>query len=699
MSDTVNPTVKESWMFRRLVLAAAVAVGVLALPATAGAVSTPVQIGTYTQESGEIELPSVAVDSNGTAYAAWPDLGTNLVDYCVLPDGATSCQFSGTLSPVNEPGGDYNPANFPPTLSGFGRTVDLAITGNTVSIIATVIGSSIANDDGVYTPTEEWLAPDGTANFTLVNGGNPVAYPNPAWPATAQGYPNRFDPSYMTDEVTVPGTGYLGELDFSPGGPPSFQAFPDSSAPPTCSEKTQPPCAFATLEPMSNPDPVSNYSELLERQVASATTGPNPGILAEFETVDTTGPFACTGSNGGADQSDVYMYGNGLEGPSNDYNISPGQPNSAWKVAATPIPNDCPGHAFSVAGGPSGLGLLQASIGGGSTMKYLPLDPATGAFDEPAVTVDPNATASTPDLAQDGAGNLYATGFVYQSSGGGAAGAPLALYYSGDGGKTWQGPGALETNVQPGFDRQQTAVGADGKGWMVITTSAPANGQQGNVYALEFSAADATNALAANVPTATSPTVSDGTVTVGVSCFTVPCTVDASLLQGGATASRDGHVTGSSLGSGAVTITQHGVQTIHIPLSSAGQSALQSGDGHLPTIFSASTAIGPYSQHTSTPLTISTTATTAYGPAISGLRVSKKTLSYRDAVAGATRFVVYIRKHRRWVEVGTFVHYDKAGANLARIKPRLAKGNYRIKATPYLAGKVGRTVTISFTVR
>jgi hypothetical protein len=677
-------------MFRRVVLGAVVAVGACVLPATAGAVSAPIQIGSYTQEYHEIELPSVAVDANGTAYAAWPDLGTNLVDYCVLPNGATSCEFSGTLSPVDEPGATYNPANYPPTLSGAGRTVDLAITGNTVSIIATVIGPNLTNDNGIYTPTEEWLAPDGTADFTLVNGGEPVADPNPAWPATAQGYPSRFNPSYMTDEVTVPGTGYLGELDFSPGGPPSFQAFPDSSNPPTCSQNTSPACAFATLEPMSNPDPVSNYSELLERQVASATTGPDPGVLAEFETYDSTGPFACSD-----DLSDAYMYGSGLQSPTNDYNISPGQPDSAWKVAATQIPNDCPGHSISVGGGPSGLGLLETTMGGGSAMTYLPLDPATGAFDEPAVTVDPNATASTPDIAQDGAGNLYATGFVYQLDSG-AAGAPLALYYSGDGGKTWQGPGALETNVQPGFDRQQTAVGADGKGWMIITTSAPANGQKGDVYALEFTAADSTNALAAGVPRATSPTVSDGTVTVGLSCFTVPCTVDASLLQSGAAPNRDGHVTDPTLGSGAVTITQHGVQTIHLPLSSAGRSALESHGGHLSAIFSASTAIGPYSQRTSTPVTI---AATAYAPAISRLKLSKKTLSYHDAVAGATRFVLYIRKHRHWVKIGTFVHYDKAGANVARIKQRLAKGKYRIEATPYLAGKAGRTVTISFTVR
>jgi hypothetical protein len=124
----------------------------LRVAGTAGAVSAPIQIGSYTQEYHEIELPSVAVDANGTAYAAWPDLGTNLVDSCVLPNGATYCEFSGTLSPVNEPGATYNPANYPPTLSGAGRTVDLAITGNTVSIIATVIGPSVANDDGLYTP-------------------------------------------------------------------------------------------------------------------------------------------------------------------------------------------------------------------------------------------------------------------------------------------------------------------------------------------------------------------------------------------------------------------------------------------------------------------------------------------------------------------------------------------------------------------
>lgn len=683
-------------MFRRMGLVAAIAAGVaIGLPSTAGAVSSPIQIGTFTTESHELVLPSIAVDANGTAYAAWPDLGTNLVDYCVLPDGATSCEFSGTLSPVNEPGGSYAPATFPPTLSGYGRTVDLAINGNTVSIIATVIGGNVANRNGANTPTEEWLAPDGTANFTLINSGNGVAYPNPAWqsPPPYQAY---VLPSYMTDEVTVPGTGYLGQLDFSPEGPPSFQAFPDTTNPPICSDQTA--CPFATLEPTVNANPVSNFSDLLERQIASATSGANPGILAEFATDQTTGPFACPNETG------VYMYGSGLESPTNDYDISPGQPNSAWKMPATLIPGDCPEpNELSVGGGPSGLGLLEASFGGGSSMKYLPLDPTTGTFDQPAVTVDPNATATTPDIAQDGAGNLYATGFVYQVSPGSSGGAPLALYYSGDGGKTWQGPGALETTVQPGFSRQQIAMGADGKGWMIITANPTDGGTQGSVYALEFTAADAMNALGADVPAATAPAVSsNGNVTVGVSCFTVPCTVNAQLLPDAGAASSDERVRAHALGSGTVQITEHGVQTITIPLSSAGQSALNSSGGHLAATFSASTAIGPYSQQNSTPVTITGTTTpgaTATGPAISKLKRSNATLSYHDTVAGTTRFVIDMRKHHRWAKVDTFVHRDKVGANRAHIKKHLAKGRYRIQATPYLAGKAGKTLTIRFTVR
>jgi hypothetical protein len=680
-------------MFLRSGVAALIAAGVaIGLPATAGAVSSPIQIGSFTTESHEVVLPSVAVDANGTAYAAWPDLGTNLVDYCVLPDGATSCEFSGTLSPVNEPGGSYTPSNFPPTLSGAGRTVDVAINGSTVSIIATVIGGSVATDDGLNTPTEEWLASDGTANFTLVNGGNGVAYPNPAWQAPPP-YQTRFEPSYMTDEVTVPGSGELGQLDFSPDGPPSFEAFPDTSTPPVCSDQSNPACTFATLEPTVSANPVSNFSDLLERQIASATSGPNPGVLAEFATDQTTGPFACPNETG------VYMYGSGLESPTNDYNISPGQPDSAWKVPATLIPGDCPEpNELSVGGGPSGLGLLEASFGGGSSMKYLPIDPATGAFDQPAVTVDPSATASTPDIAQDGAGNLYATGFVYQASSGSSGGAPLALYYSGDGGKTWQGPGALETTVQPGFSRQQIAMGADGKGWMIITANPTNGGTQGSVYALEFTAADAGNALGANVQTATPPAVSsNGSVTVGLSCFTVPCTINAQLLQNAAGASSRGRVRAHALGSGSVQITQHGVHAITIPLSSAAQSALDSSGGHLATTFSASTAIGPYSQQNTTPLTI-TGKTTTTAPVISKLKRSKATLRYHDSVAGATRFVIYMRKHHRWVKVDTIVHHDKAGANVVHIKKHLAKGSYRITATPYLAGKAGKTLTVKFRV-
>lgn len=725
----------------RTLSAVIIAVGLgAAAPAAASAASAPFQIGTFPELSTNIELTSVDVDAAGTAYVAWPDLNKNVVDYCVLPDGASACAESGALSPVLEPGA--NPQSQPsvPSLAPFGHVVEVMVNGGTVSIIAGTTGpadEATPGTGGWLQETEMWQAPDGTGNFTLVNNGNSVAYPQPRVQNPEPGYSNYVEPSYFNDGVVVPGSGELGEFDFSPDGPPSFEAFPQTN-PPACSELSHPPCAFATLEPSSNPDPVSNYSYLVDRQIASES-GPNPGILGIDLTFDATGPFSCTppglGPNG-THLSDVYVYGSGLQSATNDYNISAGQPNSAWKVAATQIPDECPAGVSAIAGGPSGFGLFEAaSSSGTSVLRYRPFDSASASFDKPAVTVDPYTSASTIGLSQDGAGNIYATGFVQQQGAGSpnaaaASGAPLALFYSGDGGKTWQGPGPLESTVQPGFQRSESAVGSDGKGWMVITAA-------GSVYALEFSAADAASSFSAGV--SAPPPVTNGSVTVPLSCYAVPCTVTTTLSGAVARAARFGLAASAVLGTGSVQITQHGVQNVKIRLSAAGAAALEASGGKLPVSLNESTALGPYSEHKTVPLML-----TEVVPVVSRLKISPSsltaassgasvastrtgaTVSYTDTLAAKTGFVVAERKPGvlskgvcgkpprtvsghprscwRWVSVGSFSHADKAGANkfhfTGRVSGRqLAAGSYRLEATPALGGTTGKTVWVSFTVR
>jgi hypothetical protein len=119
-----------------------------------------------------------------------------------------------------------------------------------------------------------------------------------------------------------------------------------------------------------------------------------------FDTNYTNGPLACPNSFGTA-----YAYGSGNQSATNSYNISPGQPNSAWKVAIARA--DCNVEDPGVGGGPSGFGVLETNDSN-STTVYHRFDPATMKFDTPLVPV---AKQSELDAAvsQDGAGGIYGT--------------------------------------------------------------------------------------------------------------------------------------------------------------------------------------------------------------------------------------------------------------------------------------------------
>jgi len=181
-----------------VLITCAFSLGVMA-PA-ASAASGPFQIGTVSVPSDGYDSGSLDVDANGTAYVAWPDYTKNVVDYCVLPDGASACAESGALSPIAG------------SLTQTGNGVEVLVNNGSVSIIAAVA----AGGNSATEWTEMWQASDGTGNFTLVNGGNSVAYPDP----------KSNSPADLQDGVVVPGSGQLGVCDFTPGGPTSFEAFP-----------------------------------------------------------------------------------------------------------------------------------------------------------------------------------------------------------------------------------------------------------------------------------------------------------------------------------------------------------------------------------------------------------------------------------------------------------------------------------------
>ena len=502
----------------------------LAFPSAALAAGKPVNVGTPF-ENGP---PAIAVNNAGDALIAWANTkdlagANNFVQYCVLPVGATACAQSGNLIP----------ADGAQAIDG----VQVLNEGSTLVILADVYGTA-GNSARDYVPEQEWQSTDGGATWSLVNGGLSVT----------SGIINA-DTGPLS-AVTVPGTGVLGYGWDTAAGPPTFNAFPLSS-PPECSVQTC-PAGYATLEPNTNPDTIGNGGG----QYASQA-GAQPGVLGIFNTLFTNGPLGCSQSFGTA-----YAYGSGDQSASNNYNISPGQPGSAWKVAASQA--DCNVEYPAVAGGPSGFGVLEANLGSNATV-YHRFDPATEKFDTPMVTVASQGEES-PAVAQDGAGDIYATYLL------GGVGGPIELSYSGDGGSGWTSA-ALNPNKDGGAGDVNSSVNSAGQGWATWDDN-------GSVFAQSFQAADAISPAIVSG----SGTSSGSTVTVNVSCASFPCTITITLtapetvVVHAAAARvplrRHKKTKIVTLGSGKLTIKSKGSHKLTVHLSGKGKSYVKSHKGH-----------------------------------------------------------------------------------------------------------------------
>ncbi|MFZ1925785.1 MAG: hypothetical protein WAU42_06550, partial [Solirubrobacteraceae bacterium] len=379
-----------------IVCALTVAVMLLSVSSALAVSGIPVNVGT----PFESQPPAVAVDAAGNAIVAWantkdlPPNKTNVLQYCVLPVGATGCADSGTLTPAD--GGEYI------------DRAQVLVDGSTIVLLADVYGAKGPNALD-YEPEQEWQSTDGGATFSIVNGGLSVA----SGILSADTKP--------LSAVIVPGTGVLGYgWDTAGTSPPTFNAFPLSS-PPECSAET---CSagFASLEPNTNPDQIGNE----EGQFASQE-GPNAGVMGVFGTDFTNGPLGCS-SLETVPFGTAYALASGPQSPSNNYNISPGLPHSAWKVPVTQA--DCNVEYFALAGGPSGFGVLEDNDLTKSIV-YHRFDQATDKFATPLSTIAANAFEESPAISQDALGGIYATFLL------GGPGGQIALAYSSDGGASW----------------------------------------------------------------------------------------------------------------------------------------------------------------------------------------------------------------------------------------------------------------------
>lgn len=530
---------RDRWQARAFACLIAAALA-LVFAAGAQAAGKVVNVGTPF-ENGP---PAIAVDNAGDAVIAWAntkDLGgaVNFVQYCVLATNATSCAHSGNLAPAD--GAQY--------IDG----VQVLNEGSTLVILADVYGTA-GNNSGDYVPEQEWQSTDGGATWTIVNGGLSVT----SGIVDADTGP--------LSAVTLPGTDVLGYGWETAAGSPTFNAFPLSS-PPECSVQSCPP-GYATLEPNTNPDTIGNGGGQY-----AAQAGAQPGVLGIFNTLFTNGPLGCAQSFGTA-----YAYGSGNQSASNNYNISPGQPGSAWRNAAAQA--DCNVEYPAVGGGPSGFGVLETNLGNNTTV-YHPFNSVSGTFTAPMVTLASNGELD-PALSQDGAGGIYGTYLL------GGDGGPIELSYSGTGGSDWTSA-ALNPDKDGGAGAVNSSVNSAKQGWATWNDN-------GSVFAQSFQAADAVAAATVSG----SGTSSSSAVTVNVTCASFPCTISITLtspqtvvIHAASVALRKHKSKVTKLGTGKLTIKSKGSHKLTVHLSSKGKHYVRSHKGH----FKATALISETIQH------------------------------------------------------------------------------------------------------
>ena len=438
--------------------------GLAAIAALAFATNALAASGTviHVAQPNKFGDPSVAVDSSGTAYIAWAnevDLTNEgeMVEYCVLPAGASTCKYSNIGKPFRIESGSS------PVI----EKVQVLVDGSTVVLLAYVYG--VGGPE--YEPVQEWQSTDGGASFNRVLGGKSVS--------NFGGDP--------VNAVIVPGSNVLG----IGTGEPGFDEFPLS---PTvqCSAKSCSQSPFATLQ---SPTKKTEHSlAYLGGSFASDLTTGQEGVLGIYPTFSLQDQ--CNGES-----SDVfdYVYGSGSQGAGNNYDTSVNGAGSAWKKELSF--GGCEVSDPVVAGGPSGFGVAENDTTRSYTV-YQKFNQSTEEFEPAYSTIATTDMEGQPSLSQDGLGGIYLVDEANNDEG-------IVLAYSSNGGSNWTGPTQIESGPLGGTEALTSAVGSTGQGWAVWR-------HEESVYAQQFDASDAAVAPApTSITTAqTSGTTSGASITI-----------------------------------------------------------------------------------------------------------------------------------------------------------------------------------------
>ena len=506
------------WVVAAGILSAVAMLGCAAIAVASS--GTPVRLA-----EGVYDQPSVAVTESGTAVIAWNSFhppAPDAVHYCVLALRASSCQSTGTLT-------------IPDSTAHIDAVQVLAdgsqarASDPTITILASAYG--LLSD-----AITEWQSTDGGATWQVIDNGLPVANSGPG-------------DAFAVGGVVLPGGSQLGYGWTTVGGAPTFDAFP-STAPPVCSPDSL--CPFATLQPSSEPDQVSNNPG----SIASATNA-NPGVLGVYYTQETTGSLGCRSGDG---EGLGFVYGSGMPSASNSYSVSPGQPGSAWE---DPVALDECGLAapasLTVGGGQLGLGIIGSDDAGAETF-YQHFDPATRTFGKKVDII--NDIGTYPSLTEQPHGNVMFATFEDASTD------AIELAGSYDGGQTWSIPVALNRTAG---SASVSSVG-DSDGW-----AAWLRGDA--LYATSFDDKDLNESdLIPQVSGGASAASTGSTMTVTVHC-SAPCTVTITVRRSDTRAGRDAHATahpqGVLLATGRTRLRHAGAHRVTLRLTRSGRTLLR----------------------------------------------------------------------------------------------------------------------------
>ena len=511
----------EVWC-ERVVTAMLLSAVVMLSCAAAAVASTrpPVKIA-----EGVHDQPSLAVTESGTAVIAWNSFdppAQDAVHYCVLALKASSCQSAGTLT-------------IPDSTAHIDGVQVLANGSQAEALDPTI--TILASAYGLLSDAiTEWQSTDGGATWQVFDNGLPVANSGPG-------------DTFMVGGVVLPGGSQLGYGWTTVGGSPTFDAF-SSTAPPVCSPDSL--CPFATLQPSSERDQVSNNPG----SIASATNA-NPGVLGVYYTQETTGSLGCRTGDG---EGLGFVYGSGIPSATNSYSVSPGQPGSAWQA---PVALDECGLAapasLTVGGGQLGLGIIGSDDAGAETF-YQHFDPTTRTFGKKVDII--NDFGSYPSLTEQPRSNLTFATFEDASTD------AIELAGSYDGGQTWTIPVALKGTA----GSASVSSVSDSDGWVAWL-------RDNALYATSFDDENLNETdLIPQLSGGASATSTSSTMTVTVRC-SAPCTVTITVSRSGAGAGRDAYATahpqGVLLATGRTRLRHAGAHRVTLRLTRSGRRLLR----------------------------------------------------------------------------------------------------------------------------